>query len=71
MYGGAALAWSLLIAAFVVAASQRFRPVLEAHVPVAAAWALLAAVYLLLLAPPLALLAPPLLTRARGARDAG
>ena len=70
-YGGAALAWSLLTALFVVAASQRFRPMLESHVPVAAAWALLAAVYLLLLAPPLALIAPALLTRARGVRDAG
>ncbi len=71
VYGVAVIAWSVLTAAFVIAASQQLRAGLESHIPAPAAWTLLAAVYLLLLAPPVALIAPPLLRRARGARDAG
>lgn len=69
-YGVAALAWSLVVAAFAVAASQRIRPVLETHLPSPASWSVLGVAYVLVLLPAAVVVARPLLGRRKGARDA-
>jgi FHA domain len=64
-----ALGWTTVAAAFAVAMSVRYEPVLATLVSPAAAWALLAALWLTLFTPVVAIVAPALRER-RGLREA-
>jgi putative peptide zinc metalloprotease protein len=68
VYAGAALAWSLLSAAFAITMSRRYYPHLVALAPRAVVWVVLGALYLLVLIPVIAVVYPALLSRLRDRR---
>jgi pSer/pThr/pTyr-binding forkhead associated (FHA) protein/Zn-dependent protease len=65
-YAVFSLTWMVVVAAFAVAMSLRYRTSLESLLPGPTPWIVLAAIWMGLLLPPLVIVGPPLIERARG-----